>query len=340
MEYLAESVALGIDSLILVGCIKRYYKNKNAMALIQGAPYLEINKDLKEIVDTHPERKLSYVAIRGTVKPLGNPIISNSNPNISGVVQLLRIKEHVIQRSTAGFWADSERVIQEVHNVMPFSLETKGILIEICEPLAADVLDMDVISDNFHPTVPSVIDHIWSFFAGVRQRGVQSTEKMLRTGTVITGIGELVTGKDGQLKLQPPSHGGPFYLTNMRVTSLIKKLNGSKRNYRLLCILFGSIGLILTGLIIRKYLKLKGEKDEAERQKLQLELSRRKRRREIRDDDLPENQICVVCRENPKEIILLPCGHVCLCEDCAVDITESCPICRTHIEKKNVAYVI
>ncbi|XP_072384280.1 mitochondrial E3 ubiquitin protein ligase 1 [Diabrotica undecimpunctata] len=339
MDYLAESIALGVDSIILAVCIRQYYKKKNAMALIQGAPYLEINKDLKEIVETHPDHKLSYVAIRGTVKALGNPIVSNANPTVTGVVQVLKIKEHVIQRSTAGFWADSERVIQEVHNVMPFALETRGIQIEICDPLGAEVLDMDVISDNFHPTVPSVIDHIWSFFAGIRQRGIQSTEKMLRTGSVITGIGELVAEKDGNLKLQPPTEGGPFYLTNMGVVSLLKKLNSSKSNYRIMCIVFGSIGIVISGFIVKKYLRIKAEKESQEQQRSQLELSRKERRRKIRDEDLNENQICVVCKENPKEIILLPCGHVCLCEDCALGINEFCPICRSHIEKKNVAYV-
>lgn len=101
---------------------------------------MEINKQLSEIVESHPEGKLSYVSIRGTVKPLGNPIISINNPNVQGVVQLLRIKEHVIQRSSTGFWADSEKIIQEVHNVAPFALETKGVQVEVCDPLAADVL--------------------------------------------------------------------------------------------------------------------------------------------------------------------------------------------------------
>lgn len=101
---------------------------------------MEINKDLKEVVVTHPDQKLSYVSIRGNVKPIGNPIVSINNPSITGVIQLLRLKEHVVQRSTTGFWADSERIIQEVHNVMPFALETKGIQIEVCDPLAADVL--------------------------------------------------------------------------------------------------------------------------------------------------------------------------------------------------------
>lgn len=83
---------------------------------------------------------MGYVSVRGIVKPIGNPIVSVNNASITGVVQLLSIKEHTIQRSTTGFWSDQERVIQEVHNVMPFILENKGFQVEVADPLAADVL--------------------------------------------------------------------------------------------------------------------------------------------------------------------------------------------------------
>lgn len=91
---------------------------------------------------------------------------------------------------------------------------------------------MDVISDQFQPTVPSVMDHVWGFFSGVRQRGVQTTERMLRQGAVITGIGELVTGDDGTIRLQPPSNGTSYYLTNMQITSLVRRLDDRKKSYR------------------------------------------------------------------------------------------------------------
>lgn len=341
MDYLVETIILGIDSLIFVTCIKNYYKNKNAMTMIQGAPFLNINNDLKEIVVTHPDQKLSYVAIRGTVKPLGNPIVSNNKPNVEGVIQLLRIKEHVIQRSTTGFWNDSERIIQEVHNIMPFALDHRGIEVEVIDPLAAEILDMDVISDVFNPTVPTVMDHIWGFFSGIRQRGVQSTEKMLRKDTMMTGIGELTYNKESNtLRLQPPSNGTPFYLTNMQVTSLVKKLEGSRRNYKWLCILFGTIGIVVGALILRKYLGYRAKAIEEAEIKKQLEETRRERRKKNRTADLSDNQLCVVCKSNPIEIILLPCGHVCLCEDCSVDIRNNCPVCRAFIEKKSVAYVV
>ncbi|KRT83128.1 hypothetical protein AMK59_4273 [Oryctes borbonicus] len=340
MDYLGESIALAIDLAIFGACFNEYRKSKRAISMIQGAPYLEIDKNLKEILQTHPEKKLSYVSIRGNIKPVGNPIISANNPKITGVVQSLSIKEHVIQRSTTGFWSDQERTIQEVQNIMPFVLKSNSFEVEVLDPLAADVLDMDVISDHFNPNIPSVMDHIWGFFAGIKQKGVQTTERMLRTGTLVTGIGEIIISSDGQsIKLQPPSNGAPYYLTNMQTSSLIRKLDDNKKTYRLFCILFGTIGLVIGGLMIRRYWIDRQKRIEDERRKEQLEVNRRDRRSRVRDEDLPENQICVVCKVNPREIILLPCGHVCLCEDCCSDILNLCPVCRTFIEKRAAAYL-
>lgn len=44
---------------------------------------------------------------------------------------------------------------------------------------------------------------------------------------------------------------------------------------------------------------------------------------------------CVVCLERPSSLVLLPCGHVCLCQQCAVAIVQ-CPLCRTTVTAKLV----
>lgn len=77
------------------------------------------------------------------------------------------------------------------------------------------------------------MDHIWGFFAGIKQKGIQTTERMLRENNMIIGIGELVASENGKhLKLQPPANGAPYYLTSMQVTSLVRRLDDSRRNYR------------------------------------------------------------------------------------------------------------
>lgn len=103
--------------------------------------------------------------------------------------------------------------------------------------------------------------------------------------------------------------------------------------------MFGAFSIFLAGLMLRRYLRDRKKKLEEENLKRQVEEIRKERRRKTRDVDLPESQVCVVCRQNPREIILLPCGHVCLCEDCADGIHEHCPVCRKDIEMKSAAYI-
>lgn len=78
--------------------------------------------------------------VRGLVKPLGNPIRSNYNNSITGVIQRLTIKEHVIARTSAGFWSDQTRTIHEVCNSSPFVLTNGKYSIEVVDALAAELL--------------------------------------------------------------------------------------------------------------------------------------------------------------------------------------------------------
>jgi hypothetical protein len=43
---------------------------------------------------------------------------------------------------------------------------------------------------------------------------------------------------------------------------------------------------------------------------------------------------CVVCLDNQRQVMLMPCTHMCLCHCCAARVEQSCPLCRTHIESK------
>jgi hypothetical protein len=49
-----------------------------------------------------------------------------------------------------------------------------------------------------------------------------------------------------------------------------------------------------------------------------------------------EEDQCVMCFDAPKDHIIIPCGHVCVCEACANQLTQvrkpTCPICRTAIQ--------
>lgn len=49
--------------------------------------------------------------------------------------------------------------------------------------------------------------------------------------------------------------------------------------------------------------------------------------------------LCVICQDQAKSVLVLPCRHLCLCLNCAriiystVDLPKVCPLCRTGIRK-------
>lgn len=55
-----------------------------------------------------------------------------------------------------------------------------------------------------------------------------------------------------------------------------------------------------------------------------------------------EEKLCVVCLTNNKCVILMPCRHLCMCNDCSEIIertSQSCPICRTDFDRRVTVYM-
>ena len=59
-----------------------------------------------------------------------------------------------------------------------------------------------------------------------------------------------------------------------------------------------------------------------------------------------DKRLCVVCVDQVKTVLVLPCKHMCLCVDCAREIAQSrtrerriCPLCRIPIETVMDVYV-
>ena len=47
---------------------------------------------------------------------------------------------------------------------------------------------------------------------------------------------------------------------------------------------------------------------------------------------------CVVCWDKPKEVVLLPCRHLCLCIECSNRIRDRCPMCNLRFRNKMPVY--
>jgi hypothetical protein len=55
-----------------------------------------------------------------------------------------------------------------------------------------------------------------------------------------------------------------------------------------------------------------------------------------------EETMCVLCFDAPKDHIIVPCYHLCVCEACANLLTQmdkpTCPICRAAIQQTNKVF--
>ncbi|KAG4078824.1 hypothetical protein HA402_015414 [Bradysia odoriphaga] len=337
MEYLHELIALGVDGLILGLCLKEYFSYKRTLDVLKIAKQYPVDDSLKEIVKQSPDGKINYGIIRGTVKPIGQPIQSVMSPSVTGVLQVIKLSEHRIARGFAGFWTEQRKLIHVSSNEVPFTINNGNVGVEIIDGLGSEILDLDVVYDNYEPSSLSFFDHIFGFFSGVRQRGLQTTEEVLRDGSFITAVGEI--DLDGNsLRLQS-SKMGPMLLTTATKNTLVRKFEEAKSSMLFKVIICSTISAVLVGVIARKfYLKKKQERQDRELQEA-LDHSRRTRRANTRQTNILEKDMCVVCVSNPKEVICLPCGHVCLCEDCSLKIKVSCPICRAKIDTKAAAFV-
>jgi len=53
----------------------------------------------------------------------------------------------------------------------------------------------------------------------------------------------------------------------------------------------------------------------------------------IYQDDIATD--CIICMENEYDVVMVPCGHYCMCHECADKIlgsTSKCPICRQKVD--------
>merc|ERR1711915_850741 len=83
-------------------------------------------------------------------------------------------------------------------------------------------------------------------------------------------------------------------------------------------------------------------KKSEENEVLRAELRRARQDNKGSSDGDRSGTRCIVCLDNPREVLLKGCGHVCVCADCANRIrheTNRCPVCRKDIEGIQSAYI-
>jgi len=363
-DLVPELICLGVDAVICGILYKVYSDTNSTIEAVKRAPSLDLEttKDISKYilengtVSGHDDREITipYIVVRGAVNPVKSSLESHHSKGVEGVLRQFAIIEHKRTLSRTGFWYDSTRTIQTYTNHVPFYLGSKlPNLVEVSDFSRACELDMETTFDKFDPAPNSLSDHVVGWVVGDRPKGVQSTEKMLVNGTDLTAIGELVLNHEkNQMRIQPPSNGEDYYLIQETSKSLINRFEEGSKIVKMCLIVFGSIGVVIGAYAGWKYYKKWSIHRSAQRTRETLRDIIRDRddstqnnaeNEENSERNIPEGQTCVVCLGHQREVILMDCGHVCVCADCATEIMRTrplCPVCRADIARIAPAFIV
>lgn len=219
------------------------------------------------------------------------------------------------------------------------SLSSPKDNIHVEDPLSAEHLDvaLSTVYDHYEPTKDGALSRGLDRIFGEVTKGHQETERMLSVGVRLLGIGKLSLEGD-KIVLSPPDNNiGPYILTSLSKPELVRAYASKARIFRLLAWVFGLVGAGLVSYWVYRHVHRWYEDYRMRNMMQQIRQQRAQQMAEGNNngDENENRDPCVVCLQNPRELIVLDCGHLCLCSDCARALPEPrhCPICRGIIAR-------
>ncbi|XP_074544774.1 mitochondrial ubiquitin ligase activator of nfkb 1-A [Halichoeres trimaculatus] len=340
--YISEALCLGASLGLSVICYHAYRKSRRALDKLDDAPHFDIDNKLRDILKVTPGACLQYAVIEGAVQPVGEPLTSHFQKDIAGVLQKFCLKEHrLVWNSISRTWTDSEKLLHERMNSVPFMLVgSDQTTIKVLCPLQASGDHMETTYEKFHQVKYGLGDIVGQYLSGQKIKGQLETEEMLKVGATLTGVGEVVLDTDGILNLRPPANGSLYILS----TSDFDTLRGNQESTAVLwkslgitSVLVGAAVLLWVGWRYYKKLKNRWEREQERRQFERLRAQtppQAQRTGTGQDEEEHTGNTCVICLTQPRNCILLNCGHVCCCYSCYQMLPHrKCPMCRQRISR-------
>ncbi|KAK0151086.1 Mitochondrial ubiquitin ligase activator of NFKB 1 [Merluccius polli] len=335
-----QVVLLATTSALTAVFYSVYKKRTTTVARLKEAKKVPIDQDLKKYLSDIPGRCVPYAVVEGVVKSVKETLNSQFVENCKGVIERLTLKEKkMVWNRTTHLWNDTEKLIHQRTNMVPFDLVSHDdaitAAVRVVRPLDSAELDLEMVYENFHPTVQSLSNVISYFISGERPKGIRETEEMLRLGESVTGVGELVLDHN-LVKLQPPKQGLPYFLSRLDHQSLLSKQERGVRVWRALTLVFGTAACALLLLLLwRRYEHHRRTREE---RSILREFKEQQRRRMLElnvDEEAVSPGACTVCLSQERSCVFLECGHVCACGPCyqALPQPKKCPICRALINR-------
>ncbi|XP_075426971.1 mitochondrial ubiquitin ligase activator of nfkb 1-A-like [Ascaphus truei] len=186
-----------------------YWRQRAAVRRIQNSEKLQLDGDLRRLLESSGSRELRYVALEGTVGAVSASLRSQNQPHLHVVIQRHVVTEHrLLWNSLTRNWSESERVLHESVNSVPFQLcplGGAGDPVIVCDPLKASGLALETIHERFYAPSPGFGELLGHYLSGQKPKGLLETEEILPVGATLTGLGQLVLDTQGGAHTAAPT---------------------------------------------------------------------------------------------------------------------------------------
>ncbi|KAM4692889.1 mitochondrial ubiquitin ligase activator of nfkb 1-A-like isoform 2-T2 [Discoglossus pictus] len=314
----------------------------NSSWIFIAAQIVPQNTDVRKLLESSDGQELGYVALEGTVEAISSALPSQSQPDLQAVIQKHQVIEHrLLWNSLTQSWSECERVLHENVNSVPFCLcvqEFPRDYVVICEPLNASGLVLQTVHERFHAPSPGFGELMWHYMSGEKPKGLLEKEEILAVGATLTGLGRLTLDAQGVLILEPPKDGSEYFLSLDGYEGIVDQQESVANFWKNAALFCGVLGATLLCIsLYRAYCKHREKKEEEEDIRRSVEESRGEPQVDDgsqEDEGRAPGKVCVICLAQPRECVILPCGHVCCCFSCYQALpAQNCPICRCHIDR-------
>ena len=246
--------------------------------------------------------------------------------------------------------------------------KSPGVQLHVREPLKALNLqdELKMTHSEFSTSESGALARITGALLGERSNGVLQQEHMLTLGTYLLGVGR-VRSDGGVLVLEAPSDtssGAPYVISTQSKQQLVDSYKSHATLLKGLFVVCAAVGgAVLLYKLVRA---VNTFVDQLREDRMFAEVRARMRERRRRndgggdpagadqrqpadgdrvnnaevgqgegDDPAANERECVICLVNERSVVLLECGHICVCVDCAeiLPVPRLCPVCRTRITR-------
>jgi len=322
-------------------CIHKLYEEK--AAAVSSVPKYKVGKDFSDLMNSAPEKLLKYVALSGLVTTSSKPVTAHARPDIKGVANY-RTQREVKEKfmSFSQRWESDDTVVSSVIEQVPMEIADKKNknVVSVVNPAESEWFteSLEVVSKEFKPSKdPSLLDAVLDITAGERLRGYSETERMLKLGVNLLVVGECYMDEEGIKIRAPASIIYDFIISKKSLEEIVSELKEISHAWRAASYVTMGATIVAAYYLFRRLRSRYVELNVKRRQVLDKKAIRERREVKPLDPDCcrSEQNLCVVCLVNPREVVLLECGHVCICADCLDKLPEPlvCPVCRSVVTR-------